>query len=710
MEMWSRCVCAPWRGALAALLVLGACGLSAPRTDTAPGVPSTRPTNTTCIAPPRPASRVSMVRAYPSLRFDQPVALAASPDHAWWFVAERGGRIWRIPAAEENAKAAELVLDMSSEVNASTGAIGVLAIALHPKFATNGKLYVSYTAFRGAGILSRVSRFVSRDGGRSFRRASEQRLLEMDQIADYHVNADMKFGPDGYLYIGFGDGGPQNDPLGRAQDRSSLKGKILRIDVDSSSATRPYGIPADNPYANGGGAPEVWARGLRNPWRFAFDRTTGDLWAGDVGNDRIEEIDHIVAGGNYGWSVREGTRCNLPAACKNFEAIDPVVELAHPLVSSITFGVAYRGAAIPELDGHLIYGDYSSGVIWEVDPNEKPPKPHMIDDSHPASAFAEDANGEPWLVDYSGTLWKIAPGHPGPSDVPALLSQTGCFGLGGKPVEALIPYDVKVPFYSDGADKRRWFAIPDGTSIQVRPDGHFDFPRGSVVAKEFSDKGVKLETRLLVRHDDGNWAGYTYQWDPVQNDARLVSAQAAGVTARLPRTWYLPHRGECARCHQAAGGYVIGLEVPQLDHKIKARTGTYDQLAAFEHAGLLGPRSAAFPVLDTGSVEQRARAWLHANCAYCHQPEATGQGDMDLRFTTPLEQMNICDVPPQFGSFDTVDARRIAPGDPKRSMLLRRIRSRSFIRMPPVGPLTPDKEGAALVEAWIKQLKCTPSK
>lgn len=689
------------------LVLLAACGVSGPRLETTATELASRPPNPTCIAPSRPASRVGIVRAYPALRFDQPVALVPSPDHAWWFIAERKGRIWRVSARDESAPA-ELVLDISARVSSATGAIGLLALALHPQFATNGVLFVSYTATGRAPIMSRLSRFVSRDGGRTFDRSNEQRLLELDQLADYHVNTDLEFGPDGYLYVGFGDGGPQGDPLGRAQDRFTLKGKILRLDVDTRPGERRrYRIPPDNPYARGGGAPEVWARGLRNPWRFSFDRVTGELWAGDVGGDLIEEIDLIVAGGNYGWNIREGTRCMIPGACADHQTIDPVVELPHPQVSSITFGVAYRGSAIPELVGHLIYADYSSGVIWEVDPTATPPVPRMLADSHTVVAFAEDAAGEPWIVDYAGTLWRIVPGTEGPPDLPALLSETGCFKGGGVPVDALVPYDVNVGFWSDSATKRRWLAIPDGSAIAITPAGQLELPIGSVVAKEFSDNDIRLETRLLVRHSDGNWAGYTYQWDATQIDALLVPAQAAGTYIKQPRTWYLPHRGECSRCHQATGGYTIGLELAQLDRRIETKAGSFDQLAELGRIGLLAGKPHTSHKLTGSSSEQRARGWLHANCAYCHQPGATGQGDMDLRASVPVEAMNICDVAPQFGSYGVDNARRVAPGDPSRSILLRRIRSRGYIRMPPLGTTTVDVEGTGYVENWIKQLTCS---
>jgi uncharacterized repeat protein (TIGR03806 family) len=677
----------------AAMLIVFACSLTPQRAAL-----GTRPSNPTCIAPRRPASSVAVTRAFPALHFDQPVSLVATRDGAGWLVAERRGRVWRF-AANDDATHAELVLDLSDRVDSSNEAIGLLAIATHP---VTGTLFVSYTGFGGTVVKSRVARFDSRDGGKTFDLASEMRLIELDQISSYHVNTDLRFGPDGYLYVGFGDGGPQGDPTRQAQDTYSLKGKILRLDVDRGS---PYAIPQDNPFAHGGGAGEVWALGLRNPWRFAFDRETGALWAGDVGGDVVEEIDHIVRGGNYGWSEREGTRCVAGTACATANLIEPFIELHHPEISSITFGLAYHGAAMRELSGHLIYGDYASGGVWALDPASR--RSRMINnDGHMVAAFAEDPAGEPILVDYRGTLWRLTPGLAGSSDVPSRLSATGCFRRGGEPDAALIPYEVNEPFWSDGAGKRRWFAIPDGTNVHVGDDGHLDLPIGSVVAKEFSIGRTRIETRLLVRHDDGEWAGYTYRWDPGQTDATLVPSAATGTVATEPQRWYFPHRGECMRCHQAAAGFTLGLELAQLDR----RSGDIDQLATFTRIGLLDRRPTDARALPraNATLEHRARAWLHANCAYCHRPGASGQGEMDLRFTTPLAAMNACNATPRFGTFDVPNAKRISPGHPEQSILWLRMRSSGFARMPPLGSLGHDAKGLAVVGDWIRQLTGCP--
>jgi hypothetical protein len=280
----------------------------------------------------------------------------------------------------------------------------------------------------------------------------------------------------------------------------------------------------------------VWALGLRNPWRFSFDRETGELWAGDVGGDHFEEIDRVVRGGNYGWNLREGSRCTSASGCGATNVIDPVIALAHSQMSSITFGVSYRGSALPGLRGHLIYADYASGVVWELDPSDRTPS-IITSGGQSVVSFAEDENGEPLLVDLRGSLWRLLPGLAGPSDVPSLLSATGCFRSGGVPAPGLIPYEINTSFWSDNAAKQRWLASPDGTKIHIHADGHLELPIGSVVAKEFAVDGTRVETRLFVRHADGGWAGYTYRWDGAQRDATLVSSAASGITAMQPKQW-----------------------------------------------------------------------------------------------------------------------------------------------------------------------------
>ena len=663
-----------------------------------------RPANPSCLAPPRPRSQIQLVRAFPELAFEQPVELVPTSDGAWWYVVERHGRIWRF--ANREAAAPELVLDLTPRIDTS-GDDGLVALALHPAFATNGQIFVSYMQVGTTSPFeARVSRFVSSDGGASFDPSTEQTVLAIPQGLNVHANGALRFGPDGYLYAGFGDGSnPElGDADGHAQDTYSLHGKILRIDVDAGT---PYAIPPDNPFCNGGGAPEVWAYGLRNPWRFSFDRETGELWAGDVGWAAWEEIDRIVPGGNYGWSVFEGPACLAPERCPDPALREPALYMFHDSARSIVVGHVYRGTANAALRGRLVFADFITGYIWAIDPQAPQPTPEVLEaGGRNLVSFAEDVAGELYVVDItSGTLWRLAPGDDptAPPDVPSTLTATGCFDATGEPAAGLIPYNINWPFWSSGADKQRWLAIPDGARIGIDPDGNLSFPIGSVLVKQFALGDERLETRLLVRHDDGDWAGYTYAWRGDRSDADLVPLSASlTATPSSGGWWYLPRRTECLGCHTRAAGRTLGTQLAQLDRD------TREALADFELFKVQLPGGPVVPhIADPETpLAERARAWLHANCANCHRPGSTGTGDMDLRYATTLPAMHICDRSPTRGALGIADARILAPGDPARSVLLARIRAEDSYRMPPVltGFFTIDSEGAALVEAWIRTL------
>jgi len=229
----------------------------------------------------------------------------------------------------------------------------------------------------------------------------------VDQPFLNHNGGQIAFGPDGLLYVGLGDGGSGGDPLGHAQDTSTLLGSILRIDVDRGT---PYAVPPDNPFAAGGGRPEIFAWGLRNPWRWSFDRETGELWCGDVGQNRWEEVDRIRRGGNYGWNVREGAHCFASAECDSAGLIEPVAEYSHDEGCSITGGYVYRGATLPQISGAYVYGDFCSGRIWGLfSAGGGALAPRLLAESGlQISSFAEDHDGELYVVDYGGGIHRLA--------------------------------------------------------------------------------------------------------------------------------------------------------------------------------------------------------------------------------------------------------------------------------------------------------------
>ena len=344
--------------------------------------------------PPGPPPPLALQDAFAGLRFRAPLQVLQAPGEARFFVVEKAGTVQAV-----SGTTASTFLDIRARVNSTPGEAGLLGLAFHPRWAQNRQVFLNYTAFSSASpanLRTTISRFTSADGGATLDPASEQVLLTVEQPFENHNGGGVAFGPDGLLYLGLGDGGSAGDPSGNAQNPARLLGKLLRIDVDSGT---PYAIPPSNPFASGGGRGEVCAFGLRNPWRFSFDRATGALWLADVGQNTWEEVDIIVSGGNYGWSPREGTHCYPPGtlSCAG-PYLDPVVEYSHAEGASITGGYVYRGAALPRLAGHYVYGDFGSGHIWAV-PAAGPYTPVQIAQGNAISSFGEDAAGELYVAD-----------------------------------------------------------------------------------------------------------------------------------------------------------------------------------------------------------------------------------------------------------------------------------------------------------------------
>jgi glucose/arabinose dehydrogenase len=294
-------------------------------------------------------------------------------------------------------------LDIRERVGSSGSEQGLLSIAFHPRYAENGEVFADYTNRDGDTVISRFNAT-----GDTADPASEQILLLIKQPYANHNGGLVLFGPDGYLYIGMGDGGSGGDPENRAQDLDSLLGKILRIDVDGDA---PYAIPADNPYANGGGMPEIWAYGLRNPWRFSFDRSTGDLLIGDVGQNKYEEVDFQPAGQsgmNYGWNQVEGNHC-YKDGCNQSAFVAPIAEYPHEQGCSVTGGFVYQGAEFPQLQGIYYYGDYCQGTIWALQrTGDSWNSTVALKSDLRITSFGEDQNGELYLTDgSSGILYRL---------------------------------------------------------------------------------------------------------------------------------------------------------------------------------------------------------------------------------------------------------------------------------------------------------------
>ena len=295
------------------------------------------------------------------------------------------------------------------------GERGLLSIAFPPGFAASGRFYANYTNNTGDTV---ISRFHVDAGSSVADPGSEEVILTIEQPYSNHNGGQIAFGPDGYLYVGMGDGGSGGDPGNRAQNPASLLGKMLRIDVESDGV--PYAVPPDNPFVSlAGYRPEIWALGLRNPWRFSFDRLTGDLWIGDVGQGTREEIDFQPAssggGENYGWRIMEGSTCYNPSSCSAAGLVLPVAEYDHGQGCSVTGGHVYRGAAFPRLLGRYFFADLCSGTLWALRRDGGAWATDVaLDTPYGITAFGEDAEGELYLADYSGgTIYRIVDGAPG---------------------------------------------------------------------------------------------------------------------------------------------------------------------------------------------------------------------------------------------------------------------------------------------------------
>ncbi|MFP2963253.1 PQQ-dependent sugar dehydrogenase [Myxococcus sp. 1LA] len=683
-----------------------------------------RPANPTCVAPPRPAdpAGATISRAYPELTFTQPVfALQAPGDSRRIYVVERGGRV-RVFDKDAVPPTSTVFVDLSGKVNVEHDETGLLGMAFHPAFATNGQVFVSYVGNSVmGGLTSYVVRYRSADGGATLDPASAEVVLEQDQPFSFHNGGHLAFGPDGFLYFAFGDGGGRVDPEQRAQNPELLFGKMLRLDVDSA---RPYAIPPTNPYATAGGRKEIYATGFRNPWRWSFDRSTGAIWLGDVGEKLLEEINRVELGGNYGWSILEGTECARGASCTTTGLTPPVAVYGRDEGVSVTGGYVYRGTAVPALAGKYLFGDFGSGRIWTL-PGDAVPgggaKPTLlVSSSLSISSFAELNDGELLVLDFAGGgLHRInasVPAAPGSGALPTLLSASGCADPtnANLPSAGLIPYGVNAPLWSDGAQKERFLGVPDGTSMTVGPEGVLDAPPGTVTVKTFLLGGRRVETRLFMRHPDGVWAGYTYEWNDAGTDAVLL--ETGKVKTVGTQTWTFPSRGECMQCHNAAAGFVLGLEVAQLNRDFEYPGGRVaSQLGTLAHIGVLtlpGPveQLPRMPAYDGPEpVEARAKAYLHANCAVCHRPNGLGRGESDLRYGTPLANAKLCGVAPEHGDLGVVGALMVAPGDPAKSVLSRRMHTLSTTRMPPLATAVKDTQGTEIVDAWISSLPACPA-
>jgi len=642
----------------------------------------------------------------------------------------------------------------------------IYGVAFHPKFAENGELFLAYTVnppTPGVHLVdgTRVSRFKVTPGAiPQIDFASEELLITFHEGG--HNGACLEFGPEGYLYISTGDGGDASPPDMRntGQDNTDLLSCILRIDVDAKDPGKNYAVPKDNPFVDTPDfRPEIWCYGLRNPWKMSFDRATGELWVGDIGWELWEMVHRVERGANYGWSLMEGpqpVRVDLPSGPQPITP--PLLVLPHTAAASITGGFVYQGKKFPELRGKYVFGDWETHRLWSLVPPERgesaDAKPLELTDLTVPSIriidFGQDHDGELVIMDYdAGTIHGLERNDVPPAGTrafPRTLSETGLF-------ESVAAHDVAPGIVSlriaaeqwmDGATAERFVAVPnDGVitahRIAKQTPGsmfrrHFEFPQDSVLMKTISlpDDGSgappkRIETQLL--HFDGyQWQGYTYRWNDEQTDAALVAAEGdeAAFTVKDERApggtrtlhWTFSSRSQCMTCHTPWAESTLAFTSGQLLTPLPGES--MNRLDQFERSGLLvrsappaAPKNQSKwndeqvlvpPFDERFPLARRARSYISANCAHCHQFGGGGTALIDLRAGIPVERWRAVNEVPVKGNLELPDAKIIAPGNPWRSVLLLRMATSGRGRMPHLASEVVDFRGLALIEEWIRSM------
>ncbi len=716
------------------------------------------------------------VNAFPGLGFGQPVCIASVPGETnRLFVLDKLGRMYVIT----NLVNPNLTVFMDLSGRVYTGSeSGLLGVAFHPGYATNRFFFVFYSASTngaGSGLIQRLSRFQTSMGNPNQAPTnSELMLINQKDPAGNHNGGDVHFGPDGFLYVSLGDGGVQYDGSRNSQTiTSNFFSAIMRLDVDSpprptsimpnlhrsntnnATGTLNYRIPVDNPFigrTNFDGIAispanirtEFYAVGFRNPWRFSFDPVTGFLYCGDVGQDTWEEVDIITKGGNYGWAYLEGTHLGYRASNTVVEPlIPPIQEYPHTSQSgdanykgnSVTGGVVYRGTQMSQLHGTYVFADHVSGNIWTLryEGTNTVPFQRIAGRTGIAAFGTDPSNADVLMANYSdGGVYRLiyntnsSTGTP----IPPTLADTGAFtnltSITNRtqplsPSAGMVPYDINVPFWSDGARKSRWFLGATNLKIGFQPEGNWLLPEGMAWVKHFdleltngaADSARRLETRILVKNSNGVY-GVTYRWGNSLTNATLVPDAGMDEVFTIneggilrTQVWHYPSRLECLICHTPQGGWALGFNTPQMNNF--SNSNDYDdQIAAMNAAGYFtgtitnthSLRALAAATNENSSLEWRVRSYLAANCAHCHQPGGAGLGYWNASVTNSTANAGLIDGA-LVNNSGNPDARVIAPGSLANSMLLSRISRRGPGQMPPLATSVIDTQAVQLVSAWI---------
>lgn len=734
--------------------------------------------NLPAVAPP---VGYQIVNAFPGLVFEDALALATPPGRTnQIFVVERRGRISYIPDIHSPTPERLVFLDVVNQVSfddTSQGERGLLGLAFHPGFQTNGWFFVFYTAPGGSPYFDRLSRFTANPTTLTVNTNTQVRLFEVvDQVFN-HNGGDLHFGPDGYLYIGMGDEGDQYNFRQNAQriDRD-LYSALLRIDVDKrpgnpaptpsantttvftdGSGNAFYSIPADNPFVGATtflGSPintstlrtEIFAVGFRHIWRFSIDPPTGDIWVGEVGQDWFEEINIVTNGGNYGWAYHDGysnsvaLHPNQPTLLSNpppqYVHAPPLYVYLHVARpggdpqfkgNSVTGGVVYRGNRILELHGAYIFGDFEAGHVWALRRTNGGVNVQRLAGALGIAAFGHDpGNGDVLIANYfANQIQRLVRTDTIGSGFPQKLSETGAFADVATltPNPGVVNYEPIVPFWSDHALKRRWFALPNLTSAFTHvADGNWNLPGGAVWVKHFDlelERGnpavkQRLETRFIVKNNSGIY-GVSYAWNAAGNEAYLVPDGGTNFpvvltenSLTITQQWAIPSRTECLACHTEVAGHALSFNTRQLNQTATMNSVTANQLAILDAAGYFAQPVPALQTLPafaaandaSASLEHRVRSYLSVNCVQCHQAGGGGPPTWDARAWLSLDDTKLINGLLNDDGNDPGN-RLVVPGDPTHSVLLQRIRGNGFSRMPPLATAIVDAAATNLLHAWI---------
>ncbi len=732
---------------------------------------------------------------YPGLTFIEPLRIIQHPVEDRLVVVGKDGKGWTVKHAP-GATDKKPFFDISSIMQGKSdiGEGGISDLVFHPEFGQNGSpnaayVYISYRFAPGKGGTfdsnptvdgyNRVSRFSVVNGQVDL--STELVLISQFDREQWHIGMDMEFGKDGFLYISVGDEGNCCDRLLSTQRLDGgLWSGILRIDVNQdpmrshairrqptnlakdpalngpawpASHTQGYFIPNDNPFVdkNGGNLEEFYSIGLRHPWTISFDKATGNLWAADVGQSDREEIDLVQKGDNHQWGFLEGTLAGpIPRPAKIIgKEVPPVWEYDHAIGKAVIGAGVYRGDQFPELVGKYLFSDFITGLLWTATP--QPNAAYKVDKiGEVTSDFPNGINS--YLLDTKGNIMlarskgALQPGsierlvHKADAvaakEPPALLSQTGAFAdlATLKPRAGCIPYELIVPFWSDGAKKSRWMCVPNDGShdtaaeqVTITPEGDWQFPVGSVMIKHFNllmnesdpQSGVRVETRFLVQGVDRHY-GVTYRWKPDGSDAELLKSGAdidydiQSPAGPRKQTWHIPGRNQCQTCHGAATISVLGPKSRQLNRdEFYPSSGLMgNQLETLNALGIVKVDAANLATLLTSTrtndctapIEARARSYIDSNCAYCHRPNGV-RANFDARLTTPLADSKIVGGG-LADSLGIVGEAVVVPGGLDQSVAYLRANSvKEGFLMPPLAKAIVDQPGMSVVNSWIGFLK-----